>query len=247
MNYGVADYGMNVWDGAMWDMEERLKGLKKIGFEGVECISACTEAELLDKAAIHRRLATGFATVGGPSADLSIKWSSAMGCKYVWIAAKATDMDGFCRQANIQAQAAKRWNVKVAIHNHMGTVVETQNELEIFLRKCPDVGLILDTAHLAAVGGDPIEIVEKYYKRIIVMHLKDWLSYPMEKQGKSWSQKGRFCGLGKGNIGLDNIAVMKALKKTGWNGWVFVEHDTHLQDPFKDLSLSRKHLKENGF
>lgn len=247
MNYGVADYGMNVWDGAMWDMEERLEGLKKIGFEGIERLSACTEADLLDKAAVHRRLGTGFATVSAPSPDLSIKWSSAMGCDYIWVAAKATDMDGFCRQANVQAQSAKRWGLKTAIHNHMGSVVESQKELESFLLKCPDAGLILDTAHLAAVNGDPVEIVEKYYKRIVVMHLKDWFSYPEKEQGDAWHQKGRFCGLGKGNIGMDNIAVMKALKKTGWDGWVFIEHDTHLQDSFKDLALSRNYLKENGF
>lgn len=247
MKYGVADYGMNVWDGAMWDLEERLTGLKKIGFEGLERISACTEADLLEKAAIHRRLGTGFATVNGPSPDLSIKWTSAMGGEYVWLAAKATDMDGFCRQAQIQARAAERWNVRVAIHNHMGTMVESQDELETFLGNCPDVGLIFDTAHLAAVGGDPVKIVRKYHKRIVVMHLKDWISYPKNKQGEGWFQKGRFCGLNKGNIGLDNIAVMKALKKAGWDGWVFVEHDTHLQDPFKDLALSRKYLKKNGF
>ncbi len=45
--------------------------------------------------------------------------------------------------------------------------------------------MILDTAHLAAVDGDPVEIVEKYH-------------------------------MGKGNIGLDNIVIMKALILRGF-------------------------------
>jgi sugar phosphate isomerase/epimerase len=247
MRYGIADYGMNVWDGALWDLEERLLGLKKIGYEGLERIAAGTEAELVRRAALHRRLGMGFATVAGPTPEVSIQWAAAMGCAYVWVAAKASDMAGFCRQANAQARAAERWGVKVALHNHMGTRVESQTELETFLRRCPKVGIILDTAHLAAVDGDPVEIVRKYHKRIVVMHLKDWLVYPAKKQGKRWHEKGRFCGLGKGNIGLDNVAVMKALRKAKWDGWVFVEHDTHLRDPFKDLALSRTYLKRGGF
>ena len=37
------------------------------------------------------------------------------------------------------------------------------------------------------------------------------------------------------------------LKKIGYDGWVFVEHDTHLQDPFKDLAISREYLRKAGF
>ena len=32
MKYGVADYGMNVWFGANYDLEDRLLKLKEIGF-----------------------------------------------------------------------------------------------------------------------------------------------------------------------------------------------------------------------
>jgi hypothetical protein len=31
---------------------------------------------------------------------------------------------------------------------------------------------------------------------------------------------------------------MQALVEVGFDGWVFVEHDTHLQDPVKDLAIS---------
>jgi sugar phosphate isomerase/epimerase len=46
---------------------------------------------------------------------------------------------------------------------------------------------------------------------------------------------------------LDNAAVMKLLKKVGYDGWVFVEQDQHYRDPLKDLAESRKYLKAAGF
>ena len=40
MKYGVADYGMNVWFGGNYDLEDRLLNLKKIGFNGIERLEA---------------------------------------------------------------------------------------------------------------------------------------------------------------------------------------------------------------
>ena len=104
---------------------------------------------------------------------------------------------------------------------------------------------ILDTAHLAAVGGDPAMIVQQYADRLAAVHLKDWrLTNPDAEQ---WWARGRFCELGAGNIGLDNLAVMRALADAGYDGWVHVEQDTHLQDPLHDLAHSRQYLRSAGF
>ena len=105
----------------------------------------------------------------------------------------------------------------------------------------------LEPKNLPSTGSDPVEIVEKYGERLIVLHLKDWLLTNPEIGLDRWSQRGRFCELGAGNIGLDNLAVMKALKEVGYDGWVFIEHDTHLQDPLKDLAISLKYLRDGGF
>ena len=91
------------------------------------------------------------------------------------------------------------------------------------------------------------EIVQKYGDRLVAVHLKDWLVTDPDTGLDKWPQRGRFCELGAGNIGLDNGAVMKAIAATGYDGWVFVEHDTHLQDPLKDLAHSREYLRKAGF
>ena len=35
IKFGVADYGLNVWDGGRYDIQLRLEELKSIGFDGL--------------------------------------------------------------------------------------------------------------------------------------------------------------------------------------------------------------------
>jgi len=238
---------MNVWDGGAFDAEARWEALKEIGYDGTERISPVTEADALMTAAAARKLGVDFATCRGPNIQSSIRWTAGLGKGYVWTQVSGKDFDTFCRQVNTQTSASRRWGVATALHNHLGTLVERQAELEEFLTRCPDCGLILDTAHLAAAGGDPVEIVGKYGNRLTAVHLKDWLLQDESIGLDQWWNRGRFCELGAGNIGLDNAAVMRQLVAVGYDGWVFVEHDTHLQDPLADLAISRAYLRDAGF
>lgn len=247
MKFGIADYGMNMWDGGLFDIEERLKGLKKIGYEGTERLEAVSPSDALQKAALYRKLGMDFALCRGPNVQATIQWTAGLGKEYVWGEVSGKDFDTFCRQSNIQAEICSRWGLRAALHNHLGSLVESQKDVETFLTRCPRCGLVLDTAHLAAADGDCVEIVKKYADRIIAVHLKDWLVTNPEIGLDKWPQRGHFCKLGDGNIGLDNIAVLRALVEKGYRGWVFVEQDTHLQDPLKDLACSRQYLKDAGF
>jgi len=247
MKFGIADYGMNVWYGGCFDVEQRLIDLKEIGYEGLERLRASSPAEAIQAAAVFHRLGTDFGTCSGPDPQASIQWTAAFGKAYVWTQVTGKDFDTFCRQVNGQAQACARWGIKAALHNHLGTLVESQAELEEFMKRCPEVGLIFDTAHLAAADGNCLEVVEQFGDRIVAVHLKDWVVTDASIGLDQWPQRGRFCELGAGNIGLDNAAVMKALVAVGYNGWIFVEHDTHLQDPLKDLAISRQYLRDAGF
>jgi len=246
MRIGIADYGMSVWDGGCFDSEQRWLDLRKIGYEGTERLAANEGAEAVLKAARMHRYGMDFATCRGPNIEVSIQWTAAFGKTYVWTEVTGKDFDTFCRQVNIQAEACRRWGIRVALHNHLGSLVESQSELEEFLARCPDCGLVLDTAHLAAADGDPVDIVHEYADRLVSMHLKDWLVLKPEIGLDRWYERGRFCELGAGNIGMDNAAVVAALKQVGYDGWLFVEHDTHLQDPLLDLAISREYLRAAG-
>jgi len=239
----VADYGMNVYHGGMHDLAQRLESLKAIGYDGLERLTAATEAQVLEAAATFRRLGCRFATVQAPTPDLCIRWSAAMGCTYVWASPTAPDLDGLVRQVNGQVRAAEAWGIRIGLHNHMGTPVESHEQVIGFLERCPEAGLVLDTAHLAAMGGDPVAVVREYPERVLQVHLKDWIA---EREHAEWHRRGRFCELGAGNIGLDNGAVVRALAEAGYAGTVCVEQDTHLRDPLEDLAVSRRHLAGLG-
>ncbi len=248
MKFGVADYGMNVWYGGLWDIEQRLLALRDLGFNGTERLEVTSPAEAVQKAAIYHRLGMDFSTCRGPSVVNGIEWTAAFGKSYVWLAIpgdRNVDFARYCRQANEMAQACAKWGIKVAIHNHMHQRVENQSELEEFLAACPEVGIVFDTGHLSCAGGDPVEIIRKYSARICVMHLKD-VYFDDPQRGLSPDRKGyRFCELGAGNNGFSNGPVLKALKDARWDGWIHIEHDTHLRDPLLDLKVSLDFVKQN--
>ena len=57
---GVADYGMDVWYGGCWNLEERLALLKSIGIEGIEWLKGATEAEAIRNASLFHRMGMDF-------------------------------------------------------------------------------------------------------------------------------------------------------------------------------------------
>ncbi len=246
MKIGVADYGMNVWYGGNFDQEQRWLDLQAIGYDGVERLAAATADEALRLAARLRRVGAAVGTCLGPSIELSIQWTAALGKSYVWTSVTGKDFDSFCRQVNVQCEACARWGIRAGLHNHLGSLVESQVQLDEFLARCPACGLILDTAHLAAAGGDPVGTVRRYAERLVAVHVKDWFVLKPDVGLEKWWERGRFCELGAGTIGLDNAAVIGALRTAGYAGWVFVEQDTHLRDPLADLAVSREYLRRAG-
>jgi sugar phosphate isomerase/epimerase len=247
VKFGVADFGLNVWDGGAFDTGARLEKLKALGYEGTERLEAATEADAVQKAVTYRRLGMDFATVRGPNPEVSMLWTAAFGKGYVWTAVSGRDFDAFCRQVNVQAAACARLGLRLGLHNHLGSPVESQAQLDAFLERCPGCGLILDTAHLAAAGGDPVGSARRYRERLVAVHLKDWIVLKPNVGLDRWTERGRFCELGAGNIGLDNAAVLRTLREIGYDGWVCVEQDTHLQDPMLDLATSRAYMRRAGF
>ena len=241
---GIADYGLNVLDGALYDYTDRLQMLKNLGYDGIERLEAKTQAEAIEFMANAKYMGMDFATCRATAMNETIRWTSALDKKYIWADSSAKDFETYCRQVNRQAEVAAKYGVKVGVHNHLGLVVETQAQVEEFLAKCPLCGLILDVGHLVAAGGDPLDIIEKYFDRIVAVHLKDFVY--KDKEAKMWWDQLRFCELGAGEMGDLNKAIIKQLIEKNYQGWMFVEHDTHLRNPEIDLKISRDYIKDCG-
>lgn len=114
-------------------------------------------------------------------------------------------------------------------HPHLSTIVEGPLQLEKIMgltkmHFCPD------TAHLAAGGGDPAEIIRKYPQRIRHVHLKDFNPSPFS-----------FLPLGKGV--LDLVDILEALNEIKYDGWLVVELDGYDGDPQEAAEISMKFLK----
>ena len=64
--------------------------------------------------------------------------------------------------------------VRMAFHHHMGTVVESAEDVRRLMENTrPSVGLLLDTGHLTYGGGDPVAAIGAFGARINHVHCKD--------------------------------------------------------------------------
>ena len=59
-------------------------------------------------------------------------------------------------------------------HHHMAAVVETEPELDAFMRHSGEgIPLLLDAGHLAFAGGDVLRAIDNHHARITHVHVKD--------------------------------------------------------------------------
>ena len=250
MRYFVADFGMNMYEGGLFDLESRLESVRALGFSGLERLEANNTEGAVRNAALFRRMGLDFCTTRGPSPELGFLWTAAFGKDYVWLRTRESgkgkiSLDDFVRHCRRYAAGAAKFGLRSVIHNHLGSVVEREAELDEFMEKCPEIYLLLDIGHLAGAGGDVIRALERYYDRIIAIHFKDVYIKDANADLDHWHDRLRFCELGGGNTpGLvDWQGAAEILKKRRFPHKIMIEQDTHLGDPLVDLKTSLDRLK----
>jgi len=136
------------------------------------------------------------------------------------------------RLDRIAAYACER-GMRFAYHHHLGTVVETMEDLEHFFAATGEhVGLVLDTGHAIYGGIDPVHIVRSHPDRINHVHCKDVRRAHHAAAlagGHSFLDgvvDGMFTAPGDGEY--DYAPFFQALADIGYSGWVVVEAE---QDP----------------
>ncbi|HET6621270.1 MAG TPA: myo-inosose-2 dehydratase [Dongiaceae bacterium] len=146
---------------------------------------------------------------------------------------KATDWREFGQRVTEVAEAVAKEGVALAYHHHMGTVVQSGEDIDAFMESTGDaVKLLLDTGHATFGGADPVALAKKYRTRIAHVHCKDVRREVLaEARSKDWSfldavVEGCFTVPGDGMV--DFPAVLAALP--GYSGWLVVEAE---QDPEK--------------
>ncbi|TIN22606.1 myo-inosose-2 dehydratase [Mesorhizobium sp.] len=150
------------------------------------------------------------------------------------------EWEGYGRKLTDLAERMAEFGVGLAFHHHMGTIIETDEEVDRLMSVTGEpVGLLFDSGHSAFSGGDPVALCSRHAKRIVHVHCKDVRVDVLRKARErdvSFMDavlEGIFTVPGDG--GLDFPSILKTLAKTGYGGWLVVEAE---QDPKKAHPLT---------
>jgi len=136
--------------------------------------------------------------------------------------------------------------IPAAYHNHMNTLGEAPEEVDWIMDAADPrfVKLLLDVAHYAQGGGDPVKAVKKYRDRILFLHLKD-VESPVPGATGEVSRSYRFVELGRGKVDL--VGVVAALKEIEFRGWAIIELDSvpdSTRTPKESALICKKYVEE---
>ena len=150
-------------------------------------------------------------------------------------------------------EATLEFGVRASYHNHGGTFIEREDELERLLGSVdPEVLFLgIDTGHLAWAGVDVVPFARRHGSRITTMHLKDvdaavrakgvaegW-DYAAFEANALWTEVG--------NGSVDFAGLFQVLSENDFDGWLIVETDvTQLPSAAESARISRENLRKLG-
>ncbi|MGP9806473.1 myo-inosose-2 dehydratase [Paracoccus sp. NSM] len=143
--------------------------------------------------------------------------------------------------------------ITLAYHHHMGTVVESPEEIDAFMAATgPATHLLFDAGHCAFGGGDPEAVLRRHVGRVAHFHAKNIRRPVTERvraEGLSFLQgvlAGAFTVPGDPEGAIDFAALLRVLAEAGYEGWLVIEaeQDPVLRDPLHYQAMGLRALKE---
>jgi sugar phosphate isomerase/epimerase len=186
------------------------------------------------------------------SARSAMKFLAAFGASHLVVFTPARNKPGadtpagfreLCMRCNQIGELAGEMGFTAGLHNHMGQMVQTQQEVDRFMSMTDPklFGFSPDTAHLDLAGCDVVKTLERYKNRI---HFLDYKDAKWTTPTKDWVQadgkvlpkdstEARFYNsiydLGDGEV--DFPGCHRVLKSVGFKGWICVDLDTARRGP----------------
>ncbi len=161
---------------------------------------------------------------------------------------KSADWREFGQRVTEVAEAVAKEGIALTYHHHMGTVVQSAEDIAAFMESTGSaVNLLLDTGHATFGGADPVVLAKNYRTRIAHVHCKDVRRKVLaDARAKDWSfldavVEGCFTVPGDGMV--DFPAVLGEL--AGYSGWLVVEaeQDPEKANPLKYATMGCANLK----
>ena len=147
----------------------------------------------------------------------------------------AAEMVAFGAKLEAFAAYLAGQGVTLVYHHHMGTVVESPEEIDALMAATgPHVHLLFDAGHCAFGGGDPQAVLQRHVGRVRHFHAKNIrpdVVARVRKEGLSFLQgvvAGAFTVPGDQEGAVDFGPLLKILAGAGYDGWIVIEAE---QDP----------------
>jgi inosose dehydratase len=200
------------------------------------------------------------------------KFLAAMGAKIIGISEQSHSIQGtdksvfdekyvmnddewerLCNGLSKLSRKSLEYAITTTFHHHMGTVVQTEAEIDRLMANTADTfNLLYDTGHLAYCGEDYISVLKKHIKRIKHIHLKDIRPEVVEKvknEKLSFLQGvrlGTFTVPGDGVVDFET--VFEILAKNDYEGYILVEaeQDPSIANPFEYAVKAREFIREKA-
>jgi inosose dehydratase len=151
---------------------------------------------------------------------------------------------------------AEGYGIVPVLHQHAGCYLEFEDEFEQVLSELDpqQVGICVDTGHMAYAGIDAVNFYERHHDRVKYFHFKDvnpTVHRRVLDNGIPFSEavsQHIFCPLGKGVT--DWSALRNALSQHRFEGYATIEQDIdpgNPSDPLSDARSSLHYLHSIGF
>jgi inosose dehydratase len=151
------------------------------------------------------------------------------------------------RMTDLARMLADEFRLRLVYHHHMGTVVQTEAEIDRLMEVTGEAaGLLLDTGHATWGGADPARLARHYRERIFHVHCKDvreeemWRANREDRSFLDAVLAGVYTVPGDGIV--DYVGVLSQLP--GYSGWIVVEaeQDPKKANPLQYAILGRENL-----
>ena len=154
------------------------------------------------------------------------------------------DWPAYGRKVTDLAQRMAAFGVRMAFHHHMGTVIESETDIDRLMASTGEaVGLLFDSGHCLFAGGNPEALLSRHIARVVHVHCKDVRRDVLESalsRDMTFLEAvlaGVFTVPGDGCIAFPPL--LRRLHEANYSGWLVVEAE---QDPRKAHPLTYARL-----
>ena len=141
----------------------------------------------------------------------------------------------YCKKINEISNRLNDEGIPMSYHEHMGTIIQTENDVDMFMENTNDnTFLLYDTGHLLFAKANYERVLKKYISKINHIHCKDIRKNILEnslENDLSFRESfldGVFTVPGDGCV--DYKPLFKILYENSYEKWLIIEAE---QDPIK--------------